>query len=107
VSAPLTHGRAPDGASPQRTRLAWRRTALTQTVCTLLLLRLGATEGLWPAIVTVGLGVAGWLGSMLVIQRRIAAMAARQPAGVGRALPLTALLLVGYALLGVLLVALS
>lgn len=98
----------PDGASPQRTRLAWRRTALSQTVCAALLLRLAVqAHPPWLGGLVGALTLAGWLFAMSVGQRRIDAMADRVPALVGRALPLTALLTVGYALLGGVLVVLG
>ncbi len=99
------HG--PDGASPQRTRLAWRRTALSQCACALLLLHVAVLDRSWPGAAVGVLGLLVWLGAMLVVQKRISAMAVRTPAGVGRALPLTAAFTVSTALLGLVVVALS
>ncbi|HWB37190.1 MAG TPA: DUF202 domain-containing protein [Rugosimonospora sp.] len=96
----------PDGAGPERTRLAWRRTALAQTVCTLLLFRLAADSGRWPGALVGALALLCWLASMAVGQLRIAEMGARRPASVGRALPVTALIMIVYAVLGLLLLAL-
>jgi uncharacterized membrane protein YidH (DUF202 family) len=96
----------PDGASPQRTRLAWRRTALSHTACALLLLRLAAGVGrLWLGALVAALTLTGWLAAMLIGQRRINAMTV--PAVAGRALPLAASLAVGFALLGGVLVVLG
>jgi hypothetical protein len=98
----------PDGGSPQRTRLAWRRTSLAHTGCALLLLRLAAgADPPWLAAGAAALTVAGWLAATLLSHRRITLMAARVPAVAGRALPLYALLVAGYALLGTALVALD
>jgi hypothetical protein len=98
----------PDGGSPQRTRLAWRRTSLAHTGCALLLLRLAAgADRPWLAAGTAALTAVGWLAATLLSHRRITLMAARVPAVAGRALPLYALLVAGYALLGTALVALD
>jgi hypothetical protein len=97
----------PDGAGPQRTRLAWRRTSLSHTACALLLIRLAAEQSrVWVATLAVALTAAGWLAALVLSQRRIVLMAARVPATAGRTIPLYCLLMVGYALFGVTLVAL-
>ncbi len=98
----------PDGASPQRTRLAWRRTTLSHTVCALLLLRLATNQPrAWLAGTAGALTALGWLAAMALSQRRIVSMAERVPALAGRTMPIYAMLLAGYALLGVALVALD
>jgi len=101
--------RGPDGASPQRTRLAWRRTALTHTVCLLLLLRLASTESRFTAAsaVLAALGMLAWIAAIWLIQQRITAMAARVPAAAGRTLPGFAVITSSYALLGVVLLVLG
>jgi hypothetical protein len=100
--------RGPDGASPQRTRLAWRRTALSQTVGVLLLLKLAAGSR-YPVAGAV-LGAAGmlvWIAGIWLIQHRITAMASRVPAAAGRTLPGFAVITSSYALLGVVLLVLG
>ncbi|GHJ49948.1 hypothetical protein Cs7R123_72900 [Catellatospora sp. TT07R-123] len=96
---------ADPGAQAERTRLAWRRTALAATVCALLLARLSATRGLDVAG-TVGLSLTAlvWLGLLWTAQHRIRAMAVSDPAVVGRTLTAVALSCVGLGLLGVLLI---
>jgi uncharacterized membrane protein YidH (DUF202 family) len=94
------------GLQAERTRLAWRRTALAATVCTLLLVRLALHAGL-DQIRTTALGLTAgcWIGLLLLTQRRIRAMIRAQPVGVARLIPLTAAACVGLGLLGVLLIA--
>lgn len=100
--------RGPDGASPQRTRLAWRRTALAHTICLLLLLRL-ASVGRFTAAgaVLAAAGMLAWIAAIWLIQQRITAMAARVPAAAGRTLPGFAVITTSYALLGVVLLVLG
>lgn len=94
------------GRQPERTRLAWRRTGLTVTVVALLTLRLAAPEpGAALRQLAVVAALAGWLAVLLLSGRRIAAMAAAAPAPVRRAVPLTALATIGFAGLGMALVA--
>jgi uncharacterized membrane protein YidH (DUF202 family) len=100
----------PDGASAERTRLAWRRTMLAMTAVALLTIRLavrddvdGWTGDAWSGT-AIGLTGIGWLAALWLSQRRIRAMAARKPAGIGRTLPAAALLMVAFALLGIALV---
>jgi uncharacterized membrane protein YidH (DUF202 family) len=94
-----------DGASAERTRLAWRRTTLASTAVTLLTIRLAARESATPLhVVAIVAGVVGWIALMVITQRRIRAMAADEPRRVGRALPATALVIAGYAVLGLILV---
>jgi uncharacterized membrane protein YidH (DUF202 family) len=93
------------GLQPERTRLAWRRTALALTAVALLTVRLAVVKVGGP----VGWAVAavamlGWVGALSVCQRRIVAMDAPRPAEADRTLPATALAILGYALLGGLLV---
>lgn len=98
----------PNPANRERTRLAWRRTALAQTVCLLLLLRLAAGHRLSVlGGIVGGLGMLCWLGGMLVTQRRITAMGGGIPVTVGRTLPLTAAGTLALALLGTVLVVLG
>ncbi|WP_027341234.1 DUF202 domain-containing protein [Hamadaea tsunoensis] len=69
------------GVQPERTRLAWRRTALTISAVSLLLARqVLHVDTLTPlragALVAT---VAIWVFSLIVIQRRIAVMAQAEP----------------------------
>ncbi len=98
--------RQPDGASGVRTRLSWRRTVLTATVVALLTIRVIVHDGLtdWGSVAIV-VTCLGWLTGLWVAQRRIHAMAAREPAVIGRTLPAYAALVIAFALLGIALVA--
>jgi uncharacterized membrane protein YidH (DUF202 family) len=93
------------GASAERTRLAWRRTALSTTPVALLAIRLAVRDG-----VSLGGGLAivaatvGWLAALWLTQRRIRAMASQRPRDIGRTLPAIALVTAGFAVLGVVLV---
>ncbi|QGN50353.1 DUF202 domain-containing protein [Micromonospora sp. WMMD558] len=85
------------GLQPERTRLAWRRTALAMTVVMVLTVRLALPLG--AAGVTLGgVAVLGWSAALLVCWWRVTV--ARR-AAYSRAVPLAALATVGYATLGV------
>lgn len=93
------------GASPERTRLAWRRTVLSGTVCTLLVFRLAFERGLDDAgALGLALGLLCWLVLLLVAQRRIRAMARPEPVGLARTVAAVTLCCVLTGLLGVLLI---
>jgi uncharacterized membrane protein YidH (DUF202 family) len=94
----------PVGASAERTRLAWRRTALAITVVAVLSTRLALVGGsvLGPALAALVLG--GWLVALVGTYRRIRLMAAARPVPARRSLPLAAGAVLGYAAVGVLLV---
>lgn len=96
---PVPHSHAPDpGRQPERTRLAWRRTALAMTVVTGLTVRLALTAGA-AGVVPAAVTVAAWAGLMFLLRPWRAA--APTP---GWALPLSALATVGAAGLGAVLV---
>jgi uncharacterized membrane protein YidH (DUF202 family) len=100
--------RAPDGASAARTRLAWRRTVLAATVVALLTVRIAVRDGhnvLDSAAIV--LASAGWLAQLWLAQRRIHAMAAHRPRDIRRSLPAFALVVAGFAVLGLILVGIS
>jgi uncharacterized membrane protein YidH (DUF202 family) len=94
------------GLQPERTRLAWRRTALALTVIMVLTVRLALTgppAGETLGALVAGVAVLGWGAALAVCWRR--ATAVGPTLGYGRALPLVALAAAGYALLGTLLAA--
>jgi hypothetical protein len=89
------------GLQPERTRLAWRRTALAMTVVVLLAVRLALTGGPAGAL-PAALAVLGWVAVVTLCWRRSITVGAA--AGGGRTLALVGLGTAGFALLGVLLV---
>ncbi|MDM4722859.1 DUF202 domain-containing protein [Micromonospora sp. WMMA1363] len=89
------------GLQPERTRLAWRRTALAMTVVLVLTVRLALTAGAVGTVVA-GVAVLGWLAALRVCWWR--ATGAAPATAYSRALPLAALATAGYATLGVVLV---
>jgi uncharacterized membrane protein YidH (DUF202 family) len=95
------------GLQPERTRLAWRRTALAATAVSVLAARLAAGTRL---TVHGALGVATvallWLAVVGVCQRRINALAAPRPVAAGRSPSVLAAAVLGYALLAALLLVL-
>ncbi|HEX6969645.1 MAG TPA: DUF202 domain-containing protein [Micromonosporaceae bacterium] len=93
------------GLQPERTVLAWRRTALTVTVIAVLAARLALVLDT-VRIVVIVLSVAGWLAVVATVHRRTATMA-RTPAEPGRVVPALALVTLGYAVIGLLVLATS
>lgn len=88
------------GLQPERTRLAWRRTALALTVIMVLTVRLAFTRGLTGTVV-LGVAVLLWGAALRVCWHRATG---HRPAAYSRALPLAALVTAGYATLGAVLV---
>lgn len=89
------------GLQPERTRLAWRRTALASTVVTVLTVRLALTGGR-PGLLATALALVTWAAAMLLCWRR---STGGGPAPTGRpGVPMAALATTGQAMLGVLLV---
>ncbi|MGK5519957.1 DUF202 domain-containing protein [Micromonospora sp. URMC 107] len=94
------------GLQPERTRLAWRRTALALTVIIVLTVRLALTgppAGRTLGALVAGAAVLGWVAALAVCWRR--ATGVSPSPGYGRSLPLVALAAAGFALLGTLLAA--
>jgi uncharacterized membrane protein YidH (DUF202 family) len=97
----------PHSTAPERTRFAWRRTALSATVTAVLATRLAVGERVsLLAGVLAALAVPLWLAAMLATQRRINQIDSGQFTEVGRHLPALALAVTGFAVLGIALVVL-
>ncbi|MFU8853700.1 DUF202 domain-containing protein [Micromonospora sp. SL1-18] len=90
------------GLQPERTQLAWRRTLLTLTGVTVLLVRL-ALAGDQADAALAGLAVLGWLGALALTWRRATGTGPRRAQR--WSFPLMALIAAGLALLSVVLVA--
>jgi hypothetical protein len=90
------------GRQPERTILAWRRTALTASVVTALVGRQALMSGAVGGVLTV-LALAGWFAVVAITEHRAATIAPAPPEP-SRALPLLALVTVGFAVLGLILV---
>lgn len=90
------------GASPERTRLSWRRTSLVATVVAILLGRMAAQEG--KGIGVAALAALCWVALLVLIQRRVHTLARPVPLRSTAPLVLTALACLGFATLGVILV---
>ncbi len=93
------------GLSPQRTRLAWRRTLLAETVVALLCVRLAVAVGSGAGRVLVAAAaMLVWLVALIATFRRARALTTSRPGAAGRALPLSAIICLGYAVLGAILI---
>jgi hypothetical protein len=93
------------GLSAQRTRLAWRRTAMSAGAVALLAARpaVGAHAG--PVqVLAAAAALAGWVVLVAVAYRRARGLTAWPPHPGRRTLPAYALVTVGFALIGTLLV---
>jgi len=94
-----------DGASAERTRLAWRRTALASTAVVLLTVRLATRDRLTVlGALAIAAALLVWLAQMWLTQRRIHASDRHEPTEVMRALPALSLTAIAFALLAVVLV---
>lgn len=93
-----------DGASAERTRLAWRRTALASTVVVLLTVRLAFRDRFTVlGALVIASAFLVWLAQMWLTQRRIHAIDRHEPTHVRRALPALSLAVIAFALLSLLL----
>lgn len=88
------------GLQVERTRLAWRRSALAMTVVAILLARLALTRG-GVGMAAVALIAVAWLATMALLLPWTTTTTAGRP---GSRLPLSALVTAGYALLGALII---
>ncbi|GIJ78351.1 protein of unknown function [Micromonospora phaseoli] len=96
----MTASRDP-GLQPERTRLAWRRTALAMTVVTMLTVRLALHGG--PAeLVSAALAILGWAAAVTLCWRRATGTGVSRTGG--RILAVVGLTTAGFALLGIALV---
>jgi hypothetical protein len=98
VSAPWT----PDhGASAARTRLAWRRTGLSATAVGLLAARPAFAPHAGTGFVLVAAAaMAGWAALIALAYRRARGLRARPPRPGRRAITAYALITVGFAVIG-------
>jgi Domain of unknown function (DUF202) len=94
------------GLQPERTRLAWRRTALHWGIVAVLTVRMSFPLGRSGALASAA-ALLTWATGVAVANRRGRRMADRRPTAAGRSLVVVAILTAGYAALGVVLVATS
>jgi hypothetical protein len=93
------------GLGAERTRLAWRRTALTATVCELLVIRQAAVDsGNTITLLATALSLLCWLGLLLLTSLRIRAMAQVRPVRLARLATGLVTCCVGLAAAGVMLI---
>jgi uncharacterized membrane protein YidH (DUF202 family) len=93
---------APDhGAAAERTRLAWRRTGLAAAAVALLAARpaFAPNPGVLTALVTAA-SMAGWAAMIALAYRRTRGLEARPPQPGRRTVTAYALITVGFALIG-------
>jgi hypothetical protein len=97
----------PDSQPRARTQLAWVRTALAATVGALLAARLAIGAGLTArGVAELTVVVALWLTTVLICHRRVRALTGSRPVTASRHPALLAAVVIGYALVGVLIVGL-
>lgn len=94
------------GLQPERTRLAWRRTALHWGIVAVLTVRMSFPLGRAGALASAA-ALFAWATGVAVAYRRGQRIADRRPAAAGRSLVVVAMVTAGYAALGVVLVATS
>ncbi len=95
------------GASIERTRLAWRRTGLSASAAALLAVRpaFRPHPGAATILVTVAM-TAAWAALVVLGHRRTRTLEDRPPRPVHRTIPLYAMIAIGMALIGGLVVTL-
>ncbi|MFY1633461.1 DUF202 domain-containing protein [Solwaraspora sp. WMMB335] len=97
-------GPAPDpGLQPERTQLAWRRSALALTLVVVLTTRLAIERG-GGAMVIGLLAILGWAAAVAYAYRRTRGPHRPAAGQIGHEVPLLGLLTAGYAVLGVILI---
>jgi uncharacterized membrane protein YidH (DUF202 family) len=101
MSAAVPAGPVETGLARERTRLAWRRTALGAAVVALLTARLAADAGGALDVLAIAAALGGWVAVVALAHRRGRQVSRARPAPAGRLLVLCALATVAYALLGV------
>ncbi|GAA5182237.1 hypothetical protein GCM10023322_18810 [Rugosimonospora acidiphila] len=84
-----------------RTRLSWRRTALSATGVLLLTARAALLLDPVPAAVIIALGTLAWLGLLALCRNRMTAMSGNPPDPAGRIPAGLALGIAGFAILGI------
>ncbi|GAA2038423.1 DUF202 domain-containing protein [Polymorphospora rubra] len=95
------------GLQPERTTLAWRRTSIGALAVAVLAARAALTArgvGPVPGALLAAAALIGWIGMLALGRRRAAALRGGQAPATGHVLPLAALIVVGYAVLGTVLV---
>jgi uncharacterized protein DUF202 len=93
------------GLSRERTRLAWRRTLLANTAVALLCVRLAIATGSGAArSLVAAAAMLVWLVALVLTYRRTRALTAPRPGPAGRAMPVSAIICLGYAVLGAILI---
>ena len=100
MTAPPTPERSDRGASAERTRLAWRRTALSGTVVGLLAARPAFARPGAVALLLAAAAMVGWTALMALAYRRTRGLAAAPPLPGRGSIPTSAWITVGFAVLG-------
>jgi len=101
MTGPPTPERPDPGAAAERTRLAWRRTALSGAVVGLLIVRPAFAPRADAAALRVATAaMAGWTALTTVAYRRTRGLAAAPPRLSHRSIPVSAWITVGFAILG-------
>jgi O-antigen/teichoic acid export membrane protein len=91
---------------PERTRLAWRRTGLATAIVVVLQIRLAFLLG--PAGAgAAAAALAGWAACVAIAYRRGSQLRRPRPPAAGRTPAALAMIITGYAVLGVVLVCTS